>query len=243
MSTLDLLTSLADYVALLKSLKDKELSDPSFKRDSEDIFITSVTLRYDFIILKMDRGKKFPNSNRYMLSRYMECTYRIENDKVFFATSYFQNKEREATTKKYLTENTPRSWAPGKKKNSFSQEVVRYLSIADDIAKSAHQCAAGDNYSPGYYSEITVEENRIVLRQVNRWNSRSLDHREDYHMRDLEFFIPLEPLDEKASSYDFRIDNLFINFSDMSSKNNRACGERIKAKISEHKGIASTGVH
>jgi hypothetical protein len=240
MRTLDLLTSLTEYVTLLQSVKNKELADLSIKKDSEEIFIISISLRYNFIILKMDRGKKFPTSNRYMLSRYMECTYRIDQDKIVLATFYFQNKEREEVVKKYLFENTPSSWTPGKEKNSFSPEVVRYLTIADDIAKSAHQCSAGDNYSPGYYSEISVEEDRIVLRQINRLNSRSLDHRDDYHMRDLEFFIPLQVLEEKASSYDFRIDNMFINFSDMSSKNNKGCGQQVMAKIVEHKAIPST---
>jgi hypothetical protein len=242
MRTLDLLTSLADYVALIKAIKDKALADSSLKKDSDEIFITSISLRYDFIILKMDRGKRLLSSSRYMLSRYMECTYRLDQDKVSFATFYCQDKERETTVKKYLIDNTPRSWTPGKKKNAFSQDVVQYLAIADDIAQSAHHCTAGDNYSPGYYSEILLEENRIVLRQINRFNSRSLDHRDDYHMRDLEFFIPIQPTEEKTSSYDFRIGDMFINFSDMSSKNNKSCGEQIRMKIAEHKGIPSAGL-
>jgi hypothetical protein len=238
MRTLDLLTTLDDYVSLLKAVKEKEISQPSDKEDP-GIFLATVSLRYNFIMLKLEHGKKLPASQRYMLSRYMECTFRIEQDKVSVATFYFQQKEREATVKKFILENTPKKWAPGSKKNRYGEEVVRLLSIADDIAQAANLCATGDDYGPGFYSEIIIEQSRLILRQTNHMNSRSLAHREDYHMRDLEFFIPLQVMEEKASSYDYSIGNMFINFSDMSSKNNKSCGERLKQKIAEHKGIKS----
>jgi hypothetical protein len=237
MRTLDLLTSLDDYVSLLEAVKDKEISNPFEKKEDPGIFIAVVSLRYNFIMLKLEHGKKLPSSQRYMLSRYMECTFRIEQDKVSVATFYFQQKEREAAVKKFILENAPAKWLPGSKKNRYEESVVRSLSIADDIAQTAYQCEAGDNYSPGFYSEILIEQNRVILRQTNHWNSRSLDHREDYHLRDLEFFIPLQATEEKASSYDYRIETMFINFSDMSSKNNRSCGERLRQKMAEHNAV------
>lgn len=242
MRTLDLLTSLDDYVSLLQAVKDKEASNLADKKEEQGIFITAVSLRYNFIMLKLEHGKKLPSSHRYMLSRYMEFTFRIEQEKVSVATFYFQHKEREAVVKKFILEKAPTKWLPGNKKNRYGDDVVRYLSIADDIAKSTQQCAAGDNYSPGYYSEIIVEESRLVLRQTNHWNSRSLDHRDDYHLRDLEFFIPFQSVEEKASSYDYRIEKMFINFSDISSKNNRSCGELLKQKMAEHNAIRASEI-
>jgi hypothetical protein len=120
----------------------------------------------------------------------------------------------------------------------YSEGLNTYLTIAESIATCAYLCTAGDDYRPGYFSEITVEAEGITLSQVNRMNSRSLDHKQNYALRDLKIFIPLKPLPEHNSRLqldEHSIGSMRIHFSDLSSPNNRKCGDRILGKIEEER--------
>ncbi len=233
MDTIDLLTALQHYISLLTTITTMELTDPQIAVDSASTFKGSVSLQYDFITLTLDIEKK--EHKRNSSSRYLECTFEIDQGKVFCTNVYCERKDREIEIKKFILDNSQGTWNTSTKVNHYNNEILRYLTLADSIAKVGHLCSSGDNYRPGYYSEILVEDSRIVLRQINRWNSKSLDHRDDYHMRDLEFFIPLHPTAPKPSLHDYQIGQMMINFSDGSSKNNRSCGDRIREKIREKK--------
>lgn len=118
-------------------------------------------------------------------------------------------------------------------KFSFTDDILQYLRIADDIARQVHNCAAGDHYSPGNFSRISMEDGKIILSQVNHMNSKSLAHKENYSLRSLEFIIPTAS--RKISMYDYKIGDMLINFSDRSSANNKQCGEKILKRITELK--------
>lgn len=122
------------------------------------------------------------------------------------------------------------------RESADTRSVNTYLTIAESIAGVSYLCSTGDDYRPGYFSEITVQPEHIVLRQSNHMNSRSLDHKQNYSLRDLEFFIPLVQATRQAPR--IRLDEEFIGdmriqFSDRSSQNNKACGDRIREKIEE----------
>jgi hypothetical protein len=115
--------------------------------------------------------------------------------------------------------------------------VDRYLTIAESIARCAYHCTSGDDYRPGYFSEIIVTRESITLQQINHMHARSLDHKNSYSLRDLEFFIPVgpSPEDKLPLLSDDHIGTMHIMFSDRSSGSNRTCGDRILEKIAEEK--------
>ena len=120
---------------------------------------------------------------------------------------------------------------------TFTEALANYLSIAESIASLAYLSAAGDDYHPGYFSEIIIEHDRVTLKQVNHMNSRSLDHKQNYSLRDLEFFIPLQPFATPGPLHmdEVYIGDMRIHFSDRSSANNRTCGDEIQRKIEHEK--------
>jgi hypothetical protein len=104
--------------------------------------------------------------------------------------------------------------------------------MAESIAEQAYQCTSGDDYGPGYFSKIKLTSNGITLEQINHMNSKSLAHKQDYSLRDLEFFIPYGS--QKPGKLLFEeeyIGTMRIRFSDRSSANNRNCGDRIRQQI------------
>ncbi|MEP6736816.1 MAG: hypothetical protein ABJA70_14935 [Chryseolinea sp.] len=114
----------------------------------------------------------------------------------------------------------------------FTEEVMDSVKIADDIAKQCYQSNSGDHYFPGYFSEILLSRHGIVLSQINKWNSRSIDHKNDYTMRALQFTIPYDEV--QIQNLEFEEENIGrmrIKFSDLSSNNNRWCGDLIREKI------------
>jgi hypothetical protein len=231
MNTIDLLNGLQDYVSLLAKIKARELANQNPQGIGDTTYLGSVSLSYDFITLKLDKGKKLPGGARYLLSRNLEFTFKTDLQAVSFVDLYCLQKDRRPELQNFILSNAPNTWTPAKNKNFYNQEITRYVMTADEIAKGGYLCSSGDNYRPGYFSEILLEENNIILRQINRWNSKSIDHRDDYHLRDLEFFIPLKAMEEKPSIHDYQIGRMFINLSDGSSKNNKMCGDRIREKI------------
>lgn len=228
--TIDLLSGLQDFISLLAKIRDHQIS-----RLGDSEVVQTVSLRYDTVTLKLDIRENQNESNR-SLSLYLECTFRINGQKATCMEVYCKSQDLEKELKGFILQHTPAegyAWNTRTKASRYSQEVLRYLDIADEIAKKGYLCSAGDDYRPGYFSEIIVRDKSIVLRQVNHWNSRSIDHKNDYHMRDLEFLIPLHPTEEKKSSihYNDQIGEMLIHFSDRSSKNNKHCGDAIQEEI------------
>lgn len=108
----------------------------------------------------------------------------------------------------------------GTKPSLLSEEIRKHLTTADSIAGLAVNCAHGDNYRPGNFSEIILSNSEIELQQINHMNAKSLAHKSNYSLRSLIFRIDLENSKE-----------LEIDFNDRSSENNKHCGDQIKAAI------------
>jgi hypothetical protein len=228
MTTIELLGGLQAYVALLATLRDLET-----QKNPGEQYSSTVSLSYNTLTLKLDVISESAQDRRSSLL-YLQCTFRIAQQNVFFSEIYCQNNEREKELKDLIVHHTPaagRAWNPVVQANIYKPEVVRYLAIADEIAKEGDSCSQGDNYSPGYFSEIIVADKEIELKQINHWNARSIDHKDDYHLRDLKFFIPLHSNEEKISRHDYAIGKMFIDLSNRSSRNNRHCGDKIREKI------------
>lgn len=104
--------------------------------------------------------------------------------------------------------------------DDLPEHVVKSLMKADSIANLVLNCASGDDYWPGNFSEVIYGSKYIELRQVNYMNAKSLDHRKDYSLRSLVFHVPMSA-DTKMT----------WEFTDRSSENNRRCGDSIKAAL------------
>jgi hypothetical protein len=233
MTSIEILSALQDYISLLNTIRDRQVS-----ANPGQEFIPTVSLSYNNINLKLDT-RNGANENNVAATLYLKCAFEIDQEKVFNTEVYCENKGAEADLKEFILHHTPPAgypWNTQPKANLYDEALLSYISSADRIAKPGHDCASGDRYAPGYYSNMIVTENSIVLEQINRWNSKSLDHKNDYHMRDLKIFIPLTPRKKKESGFEeFQLGKMSVFFSDRSSKNNRSCGDAIMDKILEEK--------
>lgn len=119
------------------------------------------------------------------------------------------------------------------------RDLDKYLTIAESIASPAYLCCAGDDYWPGYFSKINIDTERITLQQVNHMNSRSVAHKNNYSLRELEFEVPLHtPSAAQRTSVggeEYHIGAMRVCFSDRSSQSNKTCGDKIREKIVEEK--------
>jgi hypothetical protein len=176
---------------------------------------------------------KFPGER--LLKHYFECSFKIEDQKVLLTDFRCQYSEREQIIKTYLLQHKPNQFPSSNTADSFGKDIANYLNIADVIAKQGYHCSSGDEYFPGFYSEISIEEFWITLKQINHYNSRSLNHKENYHLRDLEFYIPIGTSEPEKIFQSENIGKMNIVLSDRSSKNNKNCGEQILQKIKEQK--------
>jgi hypothetical protein len=113
----------------------------------------------------------------------------------------------------------------------FTETVALQLRTADRIASLVAHCAAGDDYRPGHFSKVRLAGDHILLSQINHMNSRSLSHKENYSLRNLEFFIPLTTAFKTNFRHDYRSGDMLIRFEDDSSNNNRRCGDRLRAEL------------
>ncbi|MEJ7646996.1 MAG: hypothetical protein WKF87_20530 [Chryseolinea sp.] len=231
MPTIDLLGGLQFYVFFLSSLMEQEL-----KSIDDGQFLQTVSLEYNSIKLKLDLKDTV---NRPLL--YLQADFRIEGKKATFENIYIHRQNREKEVKKFISSrdlNDGLPWDPSLKSHQYNPTVVQYVAIADEIAKMGYHCSSGDDYATSYYSRIIVTDDQIELHQTNHYNSRSTDHKDDYHLRDLEFYIPIKPSKEKSDRAGFDehwIGGMRIYFSDRSSANNRGCGNSIRDKIEVQK--------
>ncbi|MBL0740448.1 hypothetical protein [Chryseolinea lacunae] len=234
METLSILNALREVQTLLVILETMEEKDRQAAGDSFDGFSTMLVVSYHTVKLKLFLDRKLPKQEKHASAVYLQVTFEIENDRLVYAGLYCEKREQEARVEDFIKQNTPPggyTWNTSAKQSTYSESVTRYLTIADTIAKQAHHCNAGDDYRPGYFSEIVVEEDRVVLKQINHWNSRSIDHRNDYTLRDLEFDIPITGVAKAPSFQDETIGDMLVYFFDRSSENNKGCGNKIKEQI------------
>ena len=167
---------------------------------------------------------------------YFKCQFEIENNKVSLSSLYCEDPTREVELKKFIEHHAPVAGFPSTTNfNNYHQDVLQYFTIADEIAKPAVLCSAGDDYRPGYYSEIIVEEEKVILRQVNWHNAKSSAHKDNYTMRKLEFLIPTKGQQLKPSFDSENLGSMIVNFQDSSSNQNTSCGDKIRVKIEEEK--------
>lgn len=119
-------------------------------------------------------------------------------------------------------------------KNEFklTDEQITYLEIADRIA------AVGDDIFtyPSFYNTFTLTADFIKLAQINDRNSRSIDHKDSYFMRDLYFTISLKQEAKKQNAP--KVDCYFIGamevlLQDSSAKFQRETGNKIMLQLKE----------
>ncbi|NOT73913.1 MAG: hypothetical protein HOP08_03220 [Cyclobacteriaceae bacterium] len=229
MSAIELLNGLQDYLTLLSAVKDRE---QTFVK--EDLS-KSVSLSYSFIKLEL---RIHNGAEDHTGQLYIMCRFEIKSNKPVLEKIYCEKKDREEELKKFILHHQPVDNFPMTTNfNNYSALTHRYFEIADAIAKQGYNCNSGDDYRPGYYSQIIVNENEILLHQINHWNAKSSKHKEDYHLRNLEFTIPLTASRSKALYDEYLIGEMRIHLSNRSSKNNKECGERIREKLLAEKAL------
>lgn len=233
-STVDIVKELVDRLNRFNTLSDV-LIDELPEHDA----IFSVSLSYSRL--------RFSISKQHVV--YFQYTTQHDAPDAATAECYYHNAQKTDWMKVHFAPLATGGMGPGnqgiggiaKHENPgeaiLDENIERYLIVAESIARSAQHCAKGDDYRPGYFSEIIVTPEGITLQQINHMNSRSPDHKKDYSLRNLEFFIPLKPSSPGTRSLlpDDHIGIMRISFSDGSSPNNRACGEKILEKIAEEK--------
>ncbi len=235
MRSLDIFQNLKKYDDLLKDWQKKEAE--TLVKEKGFIELTrSLSSEYNFITLRLNcRSQSSSGGESERI--YCQISFEIEDGNVVFKELYHENASQKDILEKVLRKEdklmkTP--WLVQTKLPMYeSKEITLYLSIADEIAGVTSNCVRGDNYYPGVYSSVTIDDKALTLSQVNHMNSRSSDHKEDYSLRKLEFRIPLQELPDPNSRYDYTIGAMGIYFSDYSSKNNKSCGEAVLKKIEE----------
>ena len=237
MTTIEILQNLKPYVTFLEELKHSELSNVK----NQEGFVElrgSVSNQYNFITVRLHCVTSPLNDDRKSFDERLLCEVRFEivNDKIVLKEVYHEKPLRNTAIVLSVQSNkkiSDVSWQTKVEHPASYLEYLQYLTAADQIASLAMNCASGDNYRPGFYSQIEIGEEYIWLTQNNHMNSRSLDHKENYSMRKLKFWIPLIEHPEQTRMFDYTIDAMKLEFSDHSSANNRACGDRIEDKIKE----------
>ena len=205
-----------------------ELSNGFGRELQGDDLILSVSLSYSRLQLSIHKSEAL----------YLQYTIHPEAHPT--PACYYLDQDKVEALKKHFE---PLAASDLKISSTIPSQVVytraldSYLTIAESIASAAYLCTAGDDYRPGYFSEIIVQSEGITLRQTNHMNSRSLDHKQNYSLRDLQFFIPSKQSvrQRPLTMNEVYIGTMRISFSDRSSQNNKMCGDRILEKIGEEK--------
>ncbi|MBC7488462.1 MAG: hypothetical protein H7282_17115, partial [Cytophagaceae bacterium] len=167
----------------------------------------------------------------------VQITFEIKGDKVSLTSVYCQEESEKEALEKQIRSNKAiddAHWHKEPNNTWYHDEVVTgYINMADEIAAAAYNCASGDDYRPGNFSEIKVSEREIILSQINLHNSRSSAHKDDYYMRKLYFQIPLTGEEPETPRFEdnYKIGNMVISFSDHSSVRNRECGKKTVEQI------------
>ena len=230
MKTIDILRNLFPFIQEARLLKQQET-----ELHKEAVYTYAVSLSYDTIALKIIRL----NMHAEQKEIHLHVSFTINQKKISVKEIYHTDQtavqgltaalRMDARLHEgYFHESSaPFHWPP--------EEAKHLLKLADSIAEKALHQSSGDDYRPGYFSTIEISETQITLSQVNHMNSRSLNHKDNYSLRDLTFVIPLDdnPVLNKGMHDSYLIGNMLVQFSDRSSANNRTAGEAIQKKIEE----------
>ncbi len=235
MKAIDIFKNFAVYNNILQDIQQQEL--PELRKKKGFVKLSkSVSNQYTFLYLELRTVIK-NEKNEIDNELYCKITFELKESKMELTEVYCQENSRKTAMEKIIDHNlraNNNKWIIEHTDKIFiDKNVTNYLLVSDSIAEQAYNCASGDDYWPGYYNKVLMDDERIELSQVNRMNSRSLDHKDDYSMRDLVFTIPLNGLTKVTYLYDYEIGDMKINFYDGSSKNNKTCGEKIIKKILE----------
>lgn len=228
MSTVGLLNGLQYYIRLLSVIKDQLIAVKP-----EQHLSWRVSLSYDQLTLML-HASDGDNIDRQPV--YAQCRLQIKDKTVIVSEVFCQDKVQQEKMNEVLQEQMPPggyTWDLTREVNQYPRETLLYLDTADQIARAAYLCSSGDNYRPGYYSNIIVSAENIQLFQINHWNSKSIAHKKDYHLRDLKFIVPLTETNKTGAWGDEWIGRMRIHFSDRSSSNNKDCGNKIQDMIRE----------
>lgn len=175
--------------------------------DRENITVAS---EYSFVTVNITQDDEQRTYIRFTVSETAASLESIYSDDKS-AESDFQKKIEGQRWPGLRAVSTQTSWSNG---------ITHQLETADNIAGLATDCTVGDEYGPGNFSKILLDDTHIELQQVNYMNAKSLDHKDDYSLRSLVFRIPLDETNKMTTE-----------FTDRSSRNNRPCGDRIKAAL------------
>ncbi len=244
MNAFDIIKNLYTFWPLLNNIHHAEQSH--LKDKSGFIKLSKqVSSQYNFITLQLQyHHKEDKDQTQPTIDNYCEVTFEITDNRIVFKELYVGDESRYDDLKKIIHKDKTVNntlWNQNNSKQSApSLTITNYLTLADTIANEAVNCTSGDDYRPGNYSKVTLDDEFISLHQINYMNSRSLDHKEDYSMRNLEFIIPIAESRKDSSRYDYQIGEMLINLSDNSSKNNKHCGQVIKEKIEQMKRLFDT---
>ena len=237
MKAVDILNNLKPFTYLLNNIQSQE--SLYLKKNSDFLKLTKeVRSEYSFILLELNYVSKEAENLKYSRNRiYCKIEFEIQNDKILFKKLYCEDPSRTNALESLIKAGQNiTSWSTKPNQPLFDTDTItNYLIIADNIAHTASNCTSGDNYRPGNFSCISLEEEYITLSQINYMNSRSSAHKDDYSLRKLEFIIPIAQSRKAADNYDYQIGEMMIEFSDHSSKNNKTCGDALKEKITEEK--------
>ena len=220
------------YFSLLNKIEDAERE---YYKESPfpGNFSKSVSLRYNAITLQL----KYKNEEEESNADYCLMTFTIEGQNVSVADITCERIEREGSIRDQVQNDLPTTFPSTTGTDNLNNETKQYLNIADEIAKQAYLCSSGDDYYPGYFSAIAINDDGIILEQINHWNARSIDHKNNYYLRNLRFYIPNTATESRLSYGEEKIGKMNVYFSDSSSSNNKKCGDKILKKIEEQKSL------
>ena len=238
MKAIDILSNLKPYTNLLNEILTCE---KPILQNKKDFTTTSVCVRsqYGFITLELHYLSTNTN-NQAKATKTLYCEIKFEKtleNKMVVSSLYCEDNSRTKTIEKLIKNDTIITtvlWEEKPKTDFYlNKEITQYILIADSIANLSQNCASGDNYQPGNFSEISIDNEFIILSQVNHMNAKSLKHKNNYSIRNLVFTIPLTDKGKKISFFDQQIGSMVVEFSDNSSENNKPCGNAIKEKIKQ----------
>lgn len=232
MKAIEILYNLEPYQRTLQELYKQA------KEKTGDLQLkTYLRIAYKYITIELKSAtKEEPDHFSHIL---LKVRFEIQHDSMVFSEIYCLEAGDTDRLERWIKNNTEihdAHWHTARNNTWYhSPEITAYLNIADEIAGKAYLCSSSDDYAPGYYSEITIQEDLITLDQINLHNSRSSAHKSDYMLRKLRFEIPMTRHAVLSTFNDYKIGNMRILFSDSSSENNKDCGKMILAEILRQK--------
>jgi hypothetical protein len=234
MKAIEILYNLSPYQSLLEEIYKRESKeDPNF------VWTKCLRSQYSFITLEL---RVTPKDD---LDAYgelvIQVTFELIHGKVVLSEIYCEEESKKEELEQLIKSNKAvhdAHWHEEPNNTWYHDEkVTAYINMADEIAHEAYNCNIGDDYRPGCFSEIKVEGSILSLSQVNLHHAKSSDHKEDYHMRKLFFYIPLTTEETIKTTFDmnYQIGEMQIAFSDHSSPKNRGCGQKVVEQILHQK--------